>query len=165
MMGINITDFRDLIIVPTLDELAKAEPRINSDAAVALLLGTALCESELTFLRQRVSGGFGPAISLFQIEPDTHKDVKRYLNERRPDLAKRVFGLSTILDPDGFELASNMPYSVAIARVKYWTIRAKLPDANDIEGMADYWGEYYQTSNDPEKIKRFIDFYQRYVEK
>ena len=101
---LNITDFRDLIIKPTLDELAKAEPRIRSDAAVALLLGTALCESELTFLRQRAKGGFGPALSFFQIEPATHNDVKRYLNERRPDLAKRVFGLSPILDPDGFDL-------------------------------------------------------------
>lgn len=161
-MGINVTDFRDLIIRPTLDELAKAEPRIRSDAAVALLLGTALCESELKFLRQRVDGGFGRALSLYQIEPVTHKDVKRYLNERRPNLARRVFGLSTVIDPDDFELATNLLYSTSIARVKYWMIPTKLPGADDIEGMANYWGKFYQTTSDPEKIKRFIEFYQQY---
>ena len=159
---LNVTDFRDLVIRPTLDELAKAEPRINSEAAVALLLSTALCESELTFLRQRVDGGFGRAVSLYQIEPATHEDVKRYLNERRRDLAKRVFGLSTIIDPDDFEIATNLLYSTAIARVKYWMIPAKLPGADDIEGMADYWGRYYQTTSDPKKIKRFIELHQRY---
>ena len=161
---LNIADFRDLIIRPTLDELAKAEPRIRSKAAVALLLGTALCESELRFLRQRVDGGFGRAVSLYQIEPVTHKDVKRYLNERRPNLARRVFGLSTVIDPDDFEVATSLLYSTAIARVKYWMIRDKLPEADDIDGMANYWGKFYQTTSDPEKIKRFIDFYNRYGE-
>lgn len=158
----NVTDFRDLIIKPTLDELAKAEPRIRSDAAVALLLGTALCESELTFLRQRVKGGFGRAVSFFQIEPITHKDVKRYLGERRPDLAKRVFGFSPVLDPDDFELATNLRYSTGIARAKYWMDREPLPSADNIRGMATYYKRVWNSELGKATPQRFMDFYERY---
>ncbi len=159
---LNVVDFRDLIIKPTLDELAKAEPRIRSKAAVALLLGTALCESELKFLRQRVDGGFGRALSFFQVEPATHKDVKRYLNERRPDLAKRVFGRSTVLDPDDFELATNFPYATAIARIKFWMDPEPLPQADDIEGLAAIYKRVWNTELGKATPQRFIEFYQRY---
>ena len=160
----DVKDFRDLIIRPTLDELAKAEPRINSDAAVALLLGTALCESELKFLRQRVDGGFGRAVSLYQIEPVTHKDVKRYLNERRPNLARRVFGLSTVVDPDDFEVATSLLYSTAIARVKYWMIPAKLPDADDHLGLAQYHKKYYNTALGKADIEKTKEVFRAVVE-
>lgn len=160
---INVLDFRDLIIKPTLAELAKVEPRINSDAAVALLLGTALCESELTFLRQRVNGGFGPAISFFQVEPITHEDVKRYLKERRPDLAKRVFAPTNVLDPDDFELATNLRYSTGIARIKYWMDPHPLPLADDIRGLADYYKRVFNTELGKGTAKKFLEFYQRYV--
>ncbi len=159
---IDVVDFRDLIIRPTLAELAKAESRINSDAAVALLLGTALCESELRFLRQRVKGGFGPAVSLFQIEPATHKDVKRYLNERRRDLAERVFGLATIVDPDDFELATNLRYATGIARIKYWMDSEPLPYADNIRGLAGIYKRVWNTELGKATAQRFIDFYQRY---
>ena len=160
---IDVVDFRDLIIRPTLDELAKAEPRIRSKAAVALLLGTALCESELTFLRQRVRGGFGLALSFFQIEPATHKDVKRYLNERRRDLATRVFGLSTIIDPDDFELATNLRYATGIARVKYWMDPAPLPSVDNIRGLAGEYKRIWNTTRGKATAQRFIDFYERHV--
>lgn len=159
---INVTDFRDLIIRPTLDELAKAEPRINSDAAVALLLGTALCESELKFLRQRVDGGFGRAVSLYQIEPATHKDVKRYLNERKPNLARRVFGLSTVIDPDDFELATNFRYATAIARIKFWMDPQPLPSADNIRGLAGEYKRIWNTELGKATAQRFIKFYQQY---
>ncbi|KKL68304.1 hypothetical protein LCGC14_2126330 [marine sediment metagenome] len=160
----NVLDFRDLIIRPTLDELAKAEPRIRSKAAVALLLGTALCESELTFLRQRVRSGFGLALSFFQIEPATHKDVKRYLNERRRDLATRVFGLSTIIDPDDFELATNLRYATAISRVKYWMIPAKLPLADDYLGLSQYHKNYYNTALGKADIEKTKEVFRAAVE-
>ncbi len=158
----DVIDFRDLIIRPTLDELAKAEPRIRSKAAVALLLGTALCESELKFLRQRVDGGFGRAVSFYQIEPVTHKDVKRYLNERRRDLARRVYGLATITDPDDFELATNFRYATAIARIKYWMDPAPLPPADNIRGLAGEYKRIWNTELGKATAQRFIEFYQRY---
>ena len=158
----DVTDFRDLIIKPTLDELAKAEPRINSKAAVALLLGTALCESELRFLRQRVDGGFGRAVSFYQIEPATHKDVKRYLNERRRDLAKRVFGLATITDPDDFEVATNLRYATAIARIKYWMDPEPLPYADNIRGLAGIYKRVWNSELGKATPQRFIEFYERY---
>ncbi len=159
---IDVQDFRDLIIKPTLNELAKAEPRINSEAAVALLLGTALCESELTFLRQRVKGGFGPALSFFQIEPATHKDVKRYLNERRRGLATRVFGLATIIDPDDFEVATNLRYATAIARIKFWMDPEPLPYADNIRGLAGIYKRVWNTELGKGSVQRFLEFYQRY---
>ena len=67
---IHIQQFKDHIIVPTLKKIG-----LHSDAAVQLLLGTAVQESRLMYLKQ-LKGG--PAIGFYQIEVITLNDI--YVN-------------------------------------------------------------------------------------
>ena len=59
--------FAERVIRPALVKL-----RLQSPAAEALLLGTAVVESGLSAL---VQAGGGPALGLYQIEPATHADI------------------------------------------------------------------------------------------
>ena len=56
-----------LVIQPALLEI-----ELWSEAAEKLVLGTAIVESRLSFIKQL---GSGPALGVWQIEPDTSRDV------------------------------------------------------------------------------------------
>ena len=73
-MAINTKHLRLYIIRPTLQKI-----NLWSEAAENLLLGTAAQESLLgTYLKQN---GNGPALGIYQMEPNTHKDIWiHYLN-------------------------------------------------------------------------------------
>ncbi len=142
---------------------------MHSPAAVNLMLGTALQESRLTWLRQI---GGGPALGIYQIEPATAKDiVTRYAGQRphiRARIAEAVHGL---LPPDiawdenwteadtaalEFRLVSDLAFQTAIARVRYWMVPAPLPDAGDVEGLAAYWKQFFNTPAGHGKVGQFI---------
>ena len=57
----------ELVIKPALLEI-----ELWSEAAEELVLDTVIVESRLSFIKQL---GSGPALGLWQIEPDTHRDV------------------------------------------------------------------------------------------
>ena len=56
-----------MVIRPALTKI-----NLWSRSAEELVLGTAIVESGLTYLKQR---GEGPALGLWQIEPATHEDL------------------------------------------------------------------------------------------
>ena len=78
--------FQCSIIQPTLIQLG-----LWSVAAQELLLGTALIESNLTH-RRRLGG---PARGFFQMEPETHDDIRESFLTYRAPLAGRVKDLLT----------------------------------------------------------------------
>ena len=47
-----------------------------------------------------------------------------------------------------------------MARIKYWRVPKKLPVENDIEGMAKYWKDYYNTSLGKGTPEKFIKAYE-----
>ena len=113
------------------------------------MLGTALVESGLRWLRQRPTG---PARGLWQIEPFTARDVLgRYL-KRRNDLATRVratvyplLGGARIKRLDdaalGFALANNLALGCAICRLIYlWTPE---PIPKTLNDQAIYWLTFF----------------------
>ena len=110
------------IVEPTLRFLAQANPKlsarasveIESRAAVQLLLGTALAESGLLYVRQHRGG---PARSLMQVEPFTFDDLYRRYGER----FRLVELVPLIYDKDLIAaLTWHPPLAVAVARLKYW---------------------------------------------
>ena len=156
---INIDHFREEIILPTLAEMYDEFPSsIAAGNAVELLIGTAIQESRLTYLKQIG----GPALGLYQIEPATLSDVyDNYLNSRRDRLELIEQMLSPLFSRED-QLASNLIYATAIARIIYWRKPGAIPDT--LEGQADYWKEHYNTPLGKGTAEQYINNYKRYVE-
>lgn len=137
------------IVVPALQEIGS-----YSKAAERLVLGTAMTESLLRHIEQVG----GPALGFFQMEPATHDDIwAHYLGA-----TKRVHlldGLRRITRRagDAAELRINPFYAAAMCRIHYLRVREKLPDADDLHGMAAYWKQYYNTSRGRGRAADFID--------
>jgi hypothetical protein len=132
--GLNPGQFRARIVRPTLRAIG-----LWSDSAEALVLGTAIHESGLRYLAQ--SGG--PALGLYQIEPATHRDIWENYLAYRPPLARLVQSLAATRT-DG-ELIRNLAYATAMCRVRYARAPGALPEADDIDGLAAYWKQNYNT--------------------
>lgn len=123
-----------------------------SPAAEALLLGTALVESGLVWLRQR---GGGPARGLYQVEPATHDDIWDRFLAHRPGLAGRVGGLAAP-QPRVEQLEWNLGYASAIARLVYYRRPEPLPAADDLEALAAYWKAHFNTARGRGRSADFV---------
>ena len=118
------------------------EIELWSDAAEELVLGTAIVESRLSFIKQL---GSGPALGLWQIEPDTHREVYENFLEYREELYDQVMELSAPGQTFEENLTSNMQYGAAICRLCYYRAPEALPDEGNLEGQAAHWKRYYNT--------------------
>ncbi len=166
---IDITDFRTLVVRPTLQYLGA-----YSAAAEELLIGTALVESRLTYLQQWDAG---PALGLYQVEPATHRDIyANYLVYRAP-LRQRVVTLAsgqepiaieangkTIRVPPVEELITNLAYATAIARLCYLRRKEPLPAADDLVALGDYWKRYYNSARGAGTVEKFVEIYTAQIE-
>lgn len=151
---------RRFVIIPAL---APFPERMRTPAAVELLLGTALKESRLTYLKQgwqTPSDGRGVALGLYQMEPRTYQDHVSWL-AGRTELRALVFphGVRPVT-----ELLTDLILATRMARIHYWRVPAPLPAADDVEGMARYWGQYYQTQRIPEQMAEFARLYRQYAQ-
>ena len=66
-LGLDATQLARYIIRPTLEYIGWRSP-----ASERLVLGTAITESRLRFIRQL---GSGPALGIYQMEPATFRDI------------------------------------------------------------------------------------------
>jgi hypothetical protein len=154
-IGIAVDNLRLHIIRPTLVYL-----ELWSDVAEELLLATAAHESLLGHYLVQVNG---PALGLYQIEPATHDDVWQNYLKFRNKLSKKVVQLQTPSINPKNQLVYNFAYSTAIARIIYYRCPKKLPKADDIEGLAQYWKSHYNTFLGKGSIDDFISHYQRFI--
>lgn len=139
----NVRNFCEMVVRPTLAHLGSADYRLNTRASEQLILGTALAESGLREIRQQPDG---PALTFMQIEPSTRQDIDRYLD--RADKA----ALCAVVDemrpawpvhPDR-QIVFSMGLAVAYARIRYWYGSPKpMPKEGDEVGMAQYWLSVY----------------------
>lgn len=154
---------RVYVIEPTLAVLARAEPRLSSPAAVELLLGTALVESRLTYLRQLPDG---PALGLWQMEPATHRDHRKWLTSSRSE--QRILlreAVDSLLAPAGIpldQLTWNLGYACAMARIHYWRRPDALPEADDVPGLARYWKTHFNTALGAGRPEEWSRLYRRH---
>lgn len=135
--------------------------KMHSDAAVNLLLGTAAQESAFgTYLRQR---GGGPALGVFQMEPDTARDIWTNYIYFRMELADLIWHTTGEAGHSDRALESNIAYQVVMARLHYRRESEPLPAADDIEGMARYWKRHYNTMQGKGTEVEFVKNYQKYL--
>ncbi|KXV20663.1 hypothetical protein [Gluconobacter japonicus] len=139
MSGLNLAQIKNEIVRPTLDYLG-----LGGNAAVNLLTGTALAESDTTYLRQI---GGGPALGLWQMEPATHDDC--WVNFLCfPAQSRLSTKLEAMLAPDlprQQQLITNLRYACAMARIRFYRVREPLPAADDPAGMSQYHKRWYNS--------------------
>lgn len=147
--------FREYIIRPTLQYLG-----LYSKAAENLLLGTALVESRLTYLKQH---GTGPAVGVYQMEPATHDDIWDNYLCYHTDLEAKVAEFAIVAPPMfgdlHMEMQGNLYYATAMARIKYLRDKEPLPSADNIEELARYWKRVYNTPLGKGRTKDFVKYY------
>lgn len=130
----NQDDFKNYIVTPALDGIG-----LGGDAATTLLVGSAIIESGLEYLKQRP----GPALGILQCEPATHALVKKWI-ENRSNLKCAVLRTCYMGDlPDDEALIFNLRYAVCIARCLYASIMEPLPLATNAMALARYHFKYY----------------------
>lgn len=136
-MGVDPKQFHDFVIEPVLDHIG-----LNSLAARRLLLGTALQESGLEYIRQLSDG---PALGFFQMEPDTHDDCWGNFLQFRKDLADKIMDFMQQYPHGAGQMVGNAWYAAAMCRVKYKRVKYALPKAEDAAAMAAYWKQFYNS--------------------
>jgi len=164
-MGIYATDFRELVVRPTLQQLNDWSP-----AAENLLLGTAAQESQLGF---RLQNHDEYSLGLYRISAETHTTTWDTFLVQDPDLASRVRGLASqqqFLRAPHKELITNMSYATAVAWMIYRHRQVKLPDSNDIYELAHCWLDCYRQrdehgslTNPDLEIEKFMQTYRKWV--
>ena len=158
-MSIYLPHLRDLIIIPTLKEIA-----LYSKSAVNQILGTGAQESKCGYYLKQLDGG--PALSMYQIEkPTFHSTIDDYLIYR-PLLSSRVCKAVGVTDLGQlrFErLVYDLKFATIMCRLRYSWIPEELPKHDDIPGLATYWKKYYNTKDGSGTITEFIENYERYV--
>ncbi|MDG3034195.1 hypothetical protein P7245_22470 [Vibrio parahaemolyticus] len=171
-------DYKQLLENVVRPVLKKAG--LHSIEAEQQLMGTMAVESGGEYI---VQIGSGIARGLFQCEPATHKDIyKNYLVYREKymevatgfltcielDMMQATDGDSNAMD-EFFDfvadnsLIGNLLYQVAICRIHYLRVSDPLPKAGDIQAMAAYWKEHYNTGGGKGDEQHFIDKFPGYL--
>lgn len=165
--GLSVKHLALFVVRPTLAQLTGPDvPGLGSDAAVELLLGTAAHESGFRALDQitgRNDRTLGPAYGLWQIEPATLDDLHQNFLRFRPSLAARLRGLAADWPSPAMQLATNLAYAAAVARLIYYRSPVRLAQSGDVEGHARVWKQVYNTERGKGRPEQFVDAYRRLV--
>lgn len=153
MEKVSKKQLRDLII-SVLKELD-----LYSDNAVNLLMGTAAQESNLGKYRKQIGGG--PALGIFQMEPDTFDDIRKNFLRYRPEIATKIERIGKISRFHAADLENNDRLAICMARVHYLRVSEKIPD--NLVGWAKYWKKYYNTNLGKGTEDEFIRNFKKYV--
>lgn len=157
---LNVIHLRTLIVRPVLEYLD-----MWSEVAENLVIGTAIQESRLTHLQQL---GGGPAVGIYQMEPNTHTDLWNNYIRFRPTLVTKLNNLRVDSPFDGqflkvpsYEMIGNLYYATAMCRIHYRRAPSPLPP-NDVPLIAAYWKKYYNTPLGAGTVQEFIDNYTKF---
>ncbi len=133
---VDINQILELVIRPALQITG-----LHSLSAERLMLFTGMVESGYT----RIAQIKGPALGVFQVEPRTHEDIKKWLNRTDNRRLKESVLAASYMEilPDEKPLIWNMRYGCLIARILYYRYTEPLPDADDAENMSRYHFRYF----------------------
>ena len=159
----NSSQLRWDIIEPTLHLLDVVEKGYHSANAVELLIGTCAHESHLGEYIRQVKG---PALGIYQVEPETHQSIWEHYLRYRPAVADMVRSMASSRSvhgsiPDYSELIHNLQYATAIARIVYRPAKTAIPDT--LAGQAEYWDANYNKNPAKGFAHQYIADYQRLV--
>jgi hypothetical protein len=143
-----------VLVRETLQDIDKYSPE-----AEELVLGTIAQESAGgKYIKQL---GKGPALGICQMEPFTHDDIWDNYLKYKSDLADKIIDVCGIDDTKAEYLRFNLKYSIAMCRVHYLRQKGSIP--KDLNGLAKYWKETYNTIMGKGTEEEFIKHYNKYV--
>lgn len=143
-MSFNLVQFRDLIVRTLREtELPRKESAIN------LLLGTAAQESAFgTYLRQTKGG---PALGVFQMEPETFAAVQDWSRKRYPLVIEGRYAR---------ELEWDLSLAILSARLNYIRFQGSIPE--DVIGQAEYWKRHWNTYLGKGTVEQYLRNWKKY---
>lgn len=142
------------LIKETLEEID-----LYSEDALNLLMGTCAQESYMGKYIKQLHGG--PALGIFQIEPNTHTDHVNNFLRYKTALKEKIFRSCGIDKFDKDYLVFNLKYSICMARVHYLRVPHPLP--TELHQYAKYYKKHYNTHLGKATEQQFIDNYVKYV--
>ncbi len=150
--------FTEQVIKPVLNQLDKAsgwKGKLNTQAAINLILMIVAHESGLLTYARQVRG---PAMGFTQMEPATFNWLVEWLEKSRPELLEALeqFGPSV---PQPEYMIISPQYAVACARLNLIRFPEKLPEADDLKGLAEYAKKYWNTSAGKATAKDYLAAY------
>ena len=102
----------------------------------------------------------GPARGIFQQEKLSHDEIFTILFPTRQALRYKVMDACNFLANPSYEsLASNTGWAIIACRLHFLRFKDPIPDASDIESIANYWKKYWNTSAGKGTIEEFINDY------
>ena len=137
------------VVIPVLEEMGMMSP-----AAYELVMYTGMQESRFTYLHQ-LSGG--PALGFFQMEPATHADIWENhieFNDRSMNAVVKVCGCDEMMPHE--MLIYDLRYATAMCRLHYWRRPEALPEAGNLDQMAAYWKQFYNTHLGHGTVDQFV---------
>lgn len=157
--GIDIGQLRDLVVRPVLAAIG-----LGGTAAEELMIGTILQESENGHWLHQL--GAGPAIGICQMEPATHDDIWHNFLSSHTELIAKIKALM-ISDQMGEsaadQMAGNLYYAVAMARLVYARVPEPLPPAGDLATQAAYYKRHYNTAGGAASVDQYMANWQAAV--
>lgn len=153
-------------ITETIISVLKESPRKEffSKEAVDLLVLTHITESviEGKIKKKQISGG--PAQGVFQMEPETERDIWEHYLKFNLDLKEWVESYASIKNPHLVkrkavrDLQFNLKYQIAMARI-YYERRAKLEvksEGSYVLQLALFWKKHWNSPLGKGSVKKAI---------
>lgn len=153
---INPVQFREYVVRPVLVGISLWSP-----AAEQLMLGTAAVESGMGEYLHQIKG---PALGVMQMEPATHNDIINNYLMYRQLLWRDVVQVCGVDGVRVGNLTTNLSYAVAMARIHYLRVPDPLPEPDDLEALAKYWKDHYNTHLGKGTVEKFLSAYRGIVE-
>lgn len=153
---INIKQFRQFILTPAMDAI-----QLYSANAEELLCFTCAVESNGgEFIVQEN----GPALGIFQMEPNTFTDLfQNFIYKRAALLNLLALNLACPQLPRADRMIYDLKFAAAMARLFYERCPGSLPEATDVDGMWDYYKQFYNTPKGAAKKAQSIKAYQAFI--
>jgi len=154
-MPINFNQFKEEVVYHTLWLLTPDIP--YSEHVVDLLMLTCAAESDGgTYIRQIQ----GPALGVYQIEPNTATDIHAHWLENRKELKHKAVLLGMNHIPITQQITGNLYLATAFARFHYR--RSPDPIGTTIEDHAKMWKKVYNTEQGKGTVQHAIESYERW---
>jgi hypothetical protein len=151
----NIDQFRENILAPALDAL-----QIRSKELAELLVFTCAVESAGgTYVKQIQ----GPALGIYQIEPNSFTDVWQNYAIRKPDVLNLLaLNLGVHRVPEPREVITNLLLATAMCAL-FYQHRKVFPKQMDEDYLWDLYKKYYNTEKGAAQKEPSILAYRKFI--